>query len=106
MLDLSFAAQSSALGAHRPTSTLGNVVCRISSAVARCAGSAEIAKKIAKLVRIIVAPGCNIRSVSMVALQKEHAHEIALADDLAKRAKGKKRTQDQQHDDTRSEESR
>src|SRR5271168_2757847 len=35
-----------------------------------------------------------------VTLQKEHAHEIALADDLAERAKGKKRNQDQQHDDT------
>src|ERR1700676_583194 len=35
-----------------------------------------------------------------MALQKEHAHEIALADDLTKRAKGEKRNQDQQHDDT------
>src|ERR1700722_11206961 len=61
MLDLSFAAQSSALGAHRPTSTLGNVMCRTSSALARCDDNAEtarIADKIVKMVRIIVCPGC------------------------------------------------
>src|SRR5580700_439 len=59
MLDLSFAAQSSALGAHRPTNTLGKVVCRISSAPARCDGrteTAKIANKIAETVRIIVNP--------------------------------------------------
>src|SRR6202030_221433 len=38
--------------------------------------------------------------IDIVALQKEHAHEIALADDLTKRAKGKKWYQDQKHDDT------
>ena len=37
--------------------------------------------------------------ISAVTLQKEHADKIALADDLAERAKGKKRNQDQQHDD-------
>src|SRR5580693_124786 len=105
MLDLSFAAQSSALGAHRPTSTLGKVVCRISSALARCDGSAEmarIAKKIAEMVRIIFSPRGPTHSagIDIVALQKEHAHEIALADDLTERTKGKKRNQDQQHDDT------
>src|ERR1700719_2643468 len=60
MLDLSFAAQSSALGAQVPISTLGKVVWRTSSAPARCgADIARIAEKIAKLVRIIVSPGSN-----------------------------------------------
>src|SRR5580704_8083382 len=56
MLDLSFAAQSSALGAQVPTSTLGNVVWRTSSASARGTSSAETAKiagKIAETVRIV-----------------------------------------------------
>src|SRR5579859_7604261 len=57
MLDLSFAAQSSALDAQVPTSTLGNAVWRTSSAPARCdADTAMIDKKTAKLVRIIVSP--------------------------------------------------
>src|SRR5580704_13980487 len=63
MLDLSFAAQSSALGAHRPTSTLGNVMWRISSAPARCDSSAtmtEIAARIAKSVRLIVCSDLNM----------------------------------------------
>src|ERR1700688_2725006 len=63
MLDLSFAAQSSALGAHRRTSTLGNVVWRTSSAPARCdcnATMAEIAARIVEPVRIIVCSDLNM----------------------------------------------
>jgi hypothetical protein len=64
MLDLSFAAQSSALGAQVPTSTLGNAVWRTSSAPARCAKSAETAKiagKIAETVGFMDAPDSNVR---------------------------------------------
>src|ERR1700733_10176803 len=52
------------------------------------------------------APGSNMHSfgISAVTLQKEHADKIALADDVAERAKGKKRNQDQQHDDATRDE--